>query len=366
MRYLLIILLVQALPAAAQNLLLNGDFEEENICSEYKVNCAPEAWLYTVPSLIYYYFDEKGAYNGKHYVSFLAGHSKKPFYRTFVRNRLLCGLHKGNTYQLQFYIKSLHPILDSLGVYFTDYDFLMEKKVYQKIVPSLYLADAIKKPVKGDTGWQQITFNFTATGQEAYIAFGNFKKSDVPNTTGIQKENNFYVHLDGVSLVPLNKNEVRCKDWQKNKAEIYSMDDRHEYQVRYMRSNRINPPRIIYTAGTILDVDTLLVPDVLFATNSFTITRNAQALLDSFARRISQHAIDSIIVYGHTDSRGTDDVNKELSWRRANTVGSYLDRSSPVKTISRGAGSERPIASNRTPEGRQQNRRVEILVYKRN
>ena len=52
MRYLLIILLVQALPAAAQNLLLNGDFEEENICSEYKVNCAPEAWLYTVSSLI--------------------------------------------------------------------------------------------------------------------------------------------------------------------------------------------------------------------------------------------------------------------------------------------------------------------------
>ena len=366
MRYLLIILLLQAWPAATQNLLLNGDFEEENICSEYKVNCAPEAWLYTVPSLIYYYFDEKGAYNGKHYVSLLAGHTRKPFYRTFVRSRLLCGLHKGNTYRLQFYIKSQHPILDSIGVYFTDYDFLMEKQLHQKIIPSLYLADAIQKPVKGDTGWQQITFNFTATGQEAYIAFGNFKKSDVPNTTGIQKENNFYVHLDGVSLVPLNKNEVRCKDWQKNKAEIYSMDDRHEYQVRYMRSNRIKPPRIIYTAGTILDVDTLLVPDVLFATNSFTITRNAQALLDSFARRISQHAIDSIIVYGHTDSRGTDDVNKELSWRRANTVGSYLDRSSPVKTISRGAGSERPIASNRTPEGRQQNRRVEILVYKRN
>jgi hypothetical protein len=50
MRNLLIILLLQAVPAVAQNLLLNGDFEEENICSEYKVNCAPEAWLYAVPS----------------------------------------------------------------------------------------------------------------------------------------------------------------------------------------------------------------------------------------------------------------------------------------------------------------------------
>ena len=365
MRYLLFILLLQSGIASAQNLLLNGDFEEENICSEYKVNCAPEAWLYTVPSLIYYYFDEKGAYNGKHYVSLLAGHTRKPFYRTFVRSRLLCGLHKGNTYRLQFYIKSQHPILDSIGVYFTDYDFLMEKQLHQKIIPSLYLADAIQKPVKGDTGWQQITFNYIATGQEAYIAFGNFKKSDVPNTTAILRENNFNVHLDGVSLIPLNKNEIRCKDWQKNKAEIYGMDDRHEYQVRYMRSNRFNPPRIIYTAGTILNVDTLLVPDVLFATNSFAITKSAQALLDSFARRISQTAIDSIIIYGHTDSRGTDDANKELSWRRANTVGAYLDRNTPVRSISRGAGSERPVATNRTPEGRQLNRRVEILVYKK-
>jgi hypothetical protein len=128
MRYLLFILLLQSGIASAQNLLLNGDFEEENICSEYKVNCAPEAWLYTVPSLIYYYFDEKGAYNGKHYVSLLAGHTRKPFYRTFVRSRLLCGLHKGNTYRLQFYIKSLHPILDSIGRSFHRFTWLMPFK----------------------------------------------------------------------------------------------------------------------------------------------------------------------------------------------------------------------------------------------
>ena len=39
----------------SQNLLVNPGFEEENICSEYKVNCAPEGWIYSVPSFIYYF-----------------------------------------------------------------------------------------------------------------------------------------------------------------------------------------------------------------------------------------------------------------------------------------------------------------------
>jgi len=366
MRLLTIILILSSQCAAAQSLLLNGDFEEENICTEYKVNCAPEAWMYTVPSFIYYFKDEKGAYSGKHYVALIAGHAKKAYYRTYIRSRLLCGLHKGSVYRLQFYIKSHHSFLDSVGVYFTDYDFLFEKQTAHKIIPSIYLADANQKPVRGDTGWQKVVIDYTATGREVYFTLGNFKKGDVTGPTGIDKENNFFVLFDAVSLVPLNRNEILCKDWKENREEIYNQDERHEYQLRYMRSYRnSNPPKKAITPGIILKVDTLLVPDVLFATNSYTISKNAQSLLDSFARQLKQLAVDSIIIYGHTDSRGTDDANKELSWRRANTVGSYLERITSMRTISRGAGSERPIATNRTPEGRQQNRRVEILVYKR-
>ena len=132
MRYLLVCFCLWPLVGLSQELLVNNGFEEENICSEYKVNCAPEGWIYTVPSFIYYFKDSKLAHNGMHFVALIAGHAKKPYYRTFVRSRLLCGLRKGQQYQLQFYIKSVHPILDSIGIYFTSYDFLFERQAYRK------------------------------------------------------------------------------------------------------------------------------------------------------------------------------------------------------------------------------------------
>jgi hypothetical protein len=150
---LLFVSLLYHLQTSAQNLLVNGGFEEENYCTEYNIACAPEGWIYTAPSFIYYFKNEKGAHGGSKFVALVAGHSAKPFYRTFVRSRLLCGLRKGSQYRLQFYIKSRHSILDSVGVYFSSYDFLFEKKAYSQLKPSLFIADAEVKCTKGDTTW---------------------------------------------------------------------------------------------------------------------------------------------------------------------------------------------------------------------
>src|SRR5215213_556541 len=133
MRFISFILLFVAVKASAQDLLVNSDFEEENICVEYNVNCAPEAWIYTVPSFVYYFKDASLAHHGEHFVALIAGHSVKPYYRTFVRSRLLCQLQKGKTYRFECYVKSHHPVLDSFGVYFSSYDFLFEKNPYEKI-----------------------------------------------------------------------------------------------------------------------------------------------------------------------------------------------------------------------------------------
>ncbi len=59
------ILIFFPIVSSSQNLLLNSSFEEENICSEYKVDCAPEAWIYTVPSFIYYLKDKNAAHTGE-------------------------------------------------------------------------------------------------------------------------------------------------------------------------------------------------------------------------------------------------------------------------------------------------------------
>ncbi|HYH15611.1 MAG TPA: OmpA family protein [Flavisolibacter sp.] len=365
MRLIPFILLLVALRAPAQNLLVNGDFEEENICAEYNVNCSPEAWVYTVPSFVYYFKDSSLSHNGKHFVALIAGHTTKPYYRTFVRSRLLCQLQKGKIYRFQCYTKSDHQILDSFGVYFSSYDFLFEKQPYEKIRPSIYFANGIKNTT-GDTGWQKVVIDYKARGDEVFIALGNFSKADITGPTGIPMENSFFVLFDEVSLIPTDPKEILCRDWLKAKEAIYAQDERHEYQAQNMlKYKTASPPTVPAPSSTIvLKVDTFLIPEIFFATNSFTVTKQALSLLDSFSKEVNTSTTDSIIVNGHTDSRGTDATNKELSWRRANTVAAYLQNRLQVPIVSRGFGSGRPVADNRTTEGRQRNRRVEILLYK--
>ena len=100
-----------------------------------------------------------------------------------------------------------------------------------------------------------------------------------------------------------------------------------------------------------------------FETNSYMLNAKAAALLDSFSLNINKYQLDSINVFGHTDSRGTEELNKELSWRRANSVASYLEKKIRGKINSAGMGSDIPVADNRIPEGRRKNRRVEIYLY---
>jgi outer membrane protein OmpA-like peptidoglycan-associated protein len=366
MRFVPFILLMVAIRAHAQNLLVNGDFEEENICVEYKVNCAPEGWIYTVPSFVYYFKDKALAHNGEHFVALVAGHAIKPYYRTFVRSRLLCQLQKGKVYRFQCFVKSEHPILDSLGVYFSSYDFLFEKQPYQKIKPSFYFIHGKVKPTKG-AGWQKISIDYIAQGKEVFITIGNFSKADITGPTGIDMENSFFVLFDEVALQITDPKERLCKDWQQTQAAIYAQDERHEYQAMQMLKYKTTPPPAIPipSATVNLKVDTFLVPEIFFTTNSFAVNKQTLSLLDSISQKIKMAPIDSIIVNGHTDSRGTDMANSELSWRRANTVAAYLQQRLHTSIISRGYGSGRPVADNQTAIGRQRNRRVEILLYKR-
>jgi outer membrane protein OmpA-like peptidoglycan-associated protein len=316
-----------------------------------------------VPSFTYYFKDKNSAYAGTHYVALIAGHSNKPFYRTFVRSRLLCGLQKGKTYRFQCYVKSRHAILDSLGIYFSSYDFLFEKQLYQKITPSAYFKNSLPGKTL-DTNWHKVVINYKANGTEAFITLGNFSKRGIGGYTGIERENNFFVLFDNVSLMPADRNEILCRDWQQTRDEIYTQDERHEFLAKSIQVYRNKPPVLIKpTITKTLHVDTLTVPDVLFATNSFVLNRQAIKLLDSFAKKINNYKVDSIIVNGHTDATGNDDFNRELSWRRANSVAAFLQQASKMNVISRGLGSGYPVADNRTNAGKQRNRRVEIFIY---
>jgi outer membrane protein OmpA-like peptidoglycan-associated protein len=104
--------------------------------------------------------------------------------------------------------------------------------------------------------------------------------------------------------------------------------------------------------------------NVTFAFDRADIQPNFYPVLTSVSKVLNEYEKTLVHVTGHTDSVGADDYNFGLSQRRADAVGSYLTAQGvlPVRVAARGFGESQPIASNETPEGRQQNRRVEITL----
>lgn len=104
--------------------------------------------------------------------------------------------------------------------------------------------------------------------------------------------------------------------------------------------------------------------DVLFPTNSSYLTEQAKQDLLQFVETVANYPNANIQVDGHTDATGTAEYNKWLSDKRANSVKEFLANSgiSASRISTAGYGLEKPIATNKTKEGRQQNRRVEITI----
>jgi outer membrane protein OmpA-like peptidoglycan-associated protein len=104
---------------------------------------------------------------------------------------------------------------------------------------------------------------------------------------------------------------------------------------------------------------------VLFATGESELLPTAQSKLSEVARALTQQDKDSsILIEGHTDSQGSDEMNLELSRKRAESVKSYLVAHGIAadRLTAKGMGETQPIAKNTSPEGRATNRRVEIVV----
>ena len=104
---------------------------------------------------------------------------------------------------------------------------------------------------------------------------------------------------------------------------------------------------------------------ILFDVDRAELRPDAQAELTKLARILQKYDDTNIMIEGHTDATGADQYNMDLSVRRASSVGTFL----AVQSVARdrlnavGYGEIRPIASNETTDGRQQNRRVEVAIW---
>ena len=135
-----------------------------------------------------------------------------------------------------------------------------------------------------------------------------------------------------------------------------------DYQAKKLRESLANTDVKVEQQGN--QIKLVMPENVTFATNSATLSANARDALTAASKTLVQYPDTTLTINGHTDNTGSDAINDPLSRNRAQSVASFLQSQGVAgsRLTTAGHGSRQPVASNATPEGRAQNRRVEILI----
>lgn len=130
---------------------------------------------------------------------------------------------------------------------------------------------------------------------------------------------------------------------------------------------RQNLPGSVGVTNTGSQLVVTVPQDLLFAVDSATVSGSQQSNLRTVAASLNRYPDTTVNVIGHTDNTGAASYNQTLSERRASAVSSVLVGAGvpASRIVSVGRGENQPIASNLNAAGRQQNRRVEIIITPR-
>ncbi|WP_373553142.1 OmpA family protein [Haliscomenobacter sp.] len=103
---------------------------------------------------------------------------------------------------------------------------------------------------------------------------------------------------------------------------------------------------------------------IMFDVDSYGLKAATRANLDKMAETMKEYDKTEIIVMGHTDATGSDEHNQKLSENRAAAVSRFLQENgiTAKRVTTKGFGEQKPVASNNSVSGREQNRRVEIAI----
>jgi outer membrane protein OmpA-like peptidoglycan-associated protein len=125
-----------------------------------------------------------------------------------------------------------------------------------------------------------------------------------------------------------------------------------DHRVTYSFTLKYDPPKV-YT-----------LKNVFFETGLSSLRKESYPALNELVDALKSKTTLCIEIAGHTDNVGTPESNQKLSTDRANTVWNYLVKHGiePKRVTAKGYGETQPVASNETPDGRQQNRRTEVRI----
>lgn len=364
--YSTLFILFLCLTLSSQNLVPNNSFEDYYSCPEgysanyYKSNV--KLWDSPnkgTPDYFNACSEKSGvprnwmgyanAFDGKAYMGIIACmeqlDAKQISYREYIRIELKDSLQKGLKYMASMQVQlglSAIAACNGLGIYLSNSPNTKYESFNYPVKPQIFY----KNIISNKEGWTKVCGTFIANGDEKFVIIGNFLsnqemkyKAFDENLLQTQYTSPMaYYYIDDVQLV--------LYDSLLHAACEKSM----ERPVPY---------------NGVLQVDKkMILKNLYFELDKAVILEESYRELDQLAYQLRRNNKLAISIFGHTDTSGTDLYNQKLSEDRANAVKNYLlgKGISEFRISSKGFGSTQPIGDNSSEEGRQLNRRVEIVV----
>lgn len=259
----------------------------------------------------------------------------KPHCREYLQTQLIEPLVPGQRYRFSVWVAALPRSLRCNGLsaafvetpsYFDD-----DRRLSAKPLAT------ISEVMEPGQGWVELSTTFTASGTEHYLLIGNFgddestmtRSPDVPDPLPFA-----YYYVDEVNI--------------------------HKLEPIVP----IAAPANDLSRRTLRVGDSITLRDVYFDHDSEELQPRSFVELDKLVTLMMRSAATRVRIVGHTDNAGTPDYNEDLSQRRAATVVRYLEEHGIAvgRLDAEGRGQREPVATNRTAEGRQLNRRVVAVV----
>jgi OOP family OmpA-OmpF porin len=261
-------------------------------------------------------------------------------YREYLQAKLIDSLVEGKKYKVEFFFRlSVYSkySVDRIGALLSDSMANVTHDRVWTVEPSYtYVMDSVFSKNTGQ--WNHVSFEYDAKGGEKFISIGNFSPDEEvkkfhmnfsqANEPMLSKAAYFYI--DDVSVTPMNTSAAESKDLA-SKPEV--------------KANEVYILKHIY-----------------FDFNSYELlplSNEELSLLLSIMKRNPKWKVE---LSGHTDDKGDNLYNYNLSMNRAKSVGRYLVQNgiaaTRIKTI--GFGKRKPLKTAKTEEARAINRRVEV------
>ena len=214
----------------------------------------------------------------------------------------------------------------------------------------------------------KISFQIGADGT------GVYKDENNDTTITIGKNNSTYTkgnitienNGDGSGTYNDKDKDLLIENDGKGKAIITLKGKSTEVEAKPLEKPEKFPKLKMVPPVPSIEANSLLITldsGILFDVDKYDVRPEAERALASLATVLKEADVKAFEIDGHTDSDASDEYNQALSEKRANAVKDFLASQGLTSEITIiGYGESRPVASNDTPEGKQKNRRVEILI----